>query len=125
MVASVDGYDRIKKERGRDYADRVSKRVAEVLRGSFRSADDICRLQEDEYVIIMSRMNGSMQDIVLNMVEQINSILRDNGEDMEPVSLSVGIAFSDRENPQGDVFADADSALKKMKQIRETGCAVY
>jgi len=42
-----------------------------------------------------------------------------------PVSLSVGIAFSDRENPQGDVFKDADTALKRMEQMKQREFAVY
>ena len=125
MIATVDDYAAIRRERGADYANRAVLRVADVLRGSFRSADHVCRLQEDEFVVIMTRMSSSMQDLVLSKVEQINSALAASADGLDSISLSVGIAFSDRENPQGDVFTDADTALKKMKQIRRNGCAVY
>ena len=46
-------------------------------------------------------------------------------EPLVPVSLSVGVAFSDRQRPEGDIFQDADTALRRMKQVRHCGCAVY
>ena len=125
MIATVDNYRTFLQEKGRAYADQTIRRVAEVLRASFRTADDVCRLQEDEFVVIMSRMTSSMKQQVFRKIEQINEKLKNAPEGQDPVSLSVGIAFSDRENPQGDVFEDADTALRRMKQMRQTGCAVY
>ena len=125
MIATVDDYETLRREGGKACADQSVKRVAEVLRGSFRSADHICRLKEDEFVVIMTRMTSSMQKLVFDKIEQINATLRNAPEGENPVSLSFGVAFSDRENPQGDVFEDADTALKRIKQIRQTGCAVY
>ena len=116
---------RIRAEKGRDCADRIIRRVADVLRNSFRSSDNVCRLQEDEFVIIMSRMTGTMHSLALEKIGQINEILKNPPEGEEPISLSVGVAFSDRDNPKGDVFEDADTALQRMKQMRQTGCAVY
>ncbi len=125
MIAHVDDYENILREHGKPYADKVIRRVAEVLKGSFRSVDNICRLQEAEFVIIMSRMTSSLQEQVFDKIEQINRSLQDVGEGKIPVSLSVGIAFSDRENPQGDVFKDADTALYRMEQMKQRGFAVY
>ena len=125
MIATVDDYRKIRAEKGRDCADRIIRRVADVLRNSFRSSDNVCRLQEDEFVIIMSRMTGTMHSLALEKIGQINEILKNPPEGEEPISLSVGVAFSDRDNPKGDVFEDADTALQRMKQMRQTGCAVY
>ena len=125
MIATVDDYKEFRDTHGKAYADRVIRRVADVLRSSFRSADDVCRLQEDEFVIIMSRMSSSMRDLVFDKIDQINQELNNPPEGEQAISLSVGVAFSERENPQGDVFEDADTALMRMKQMRQTGCAVY
>ena len=125
IIATVDHYREILAEKGKGCADQVIRRVANVLLDSFRSADDVCRLQDDEFVAIMTRMNSAMQKLVLQKVERINETLREGKDDLPPISLSVGVAFSDRENPQGDVFADADAALQRMKQIRQSGCAIY
>ena len=125
MIADVDGYAEIKRANGRQFADRVIRRVAEVLRGSFRSVDDICRIREDEFVVIMTRMTSAMRALVFDKVEQVNAVLQEPEGDVGPLSLSVGVAFSDREKPEGDIFQDADTALMRMKQVRHCGCAVY
>lgn len=125
MIAHVDDYDEIRKTHGKAYADALICRVASVLRKNFRSVDNICRLQEAEFAIIMSRMTSAMQEQVFEKIKLINQALQTVQEDGRPLSLSVGIAFSDRENPQGDLFRDADAALHRMEQIKERGFAVY
>ena len=125
LIADIDDYALIKEEKGRGYADKAVLKVADVLRKSFRSVDDICRLKEDEFVVIMTRVDGSMQALIYDKVEQVNRILREPDGELQPVSLSVGVAFSDREKPEGDIFQDADTALIRMKQMRRCGCAVF
>lgn len=41
------------------------------------------------------------------------------------VSLSVGVAFTDRANPGESTFKDADKALYKVKQNGRHGCDFY
>ena len=125
LVADVDDYTAIKGEKGRAYGDRVIRRVADVLRGNFRSVDAICRLREDEFVIIMTRVTQAMHDQVFEKVELVNRILCQGDGELMPLSLSVGVAFSDRDKPQGDIFQDADTALNRMKEVRKRGCAVF
>ena len=66
-----------------------------------------------------------MSQLVLNKMNRVNEILQHPKDDLPPVSLSVGIAFSDREYPQGDIFSDADSTLYKVKEAGRKGCAVF
>ena len=124
LIVDIDDYEAIKKAGGRERADRAVLKVAKVLRENFRNVDDICRLREDEFVIIMTRVTKAMQPLVFDKVEQLNELLRDPA-DGEPISMSVGVAFSDRDDPEGDIFQDADTALYRMKQVRQRGCAVY
>lgn len=125
VIAHVDDYAKIRNEHGRLYADQTIRRVASVLKGSFRSVDNIFRLQEAEFVIIMSRMTSILHEQVYEKIEQINHTLLDAQDGQIPVSLSVGVAFSDREDPQGDVFYDADIAMHRMEQMKQRGFAVY
>jgi len=55
----------------------------------------------------------------------VTHILREGTDEFLPITLSVGIAFSDREHPDGDIFQDADKALWRMREIRHSGYAVY
>ena len=73
----------------------------------------------------MTRMTSAMRALVFDKVEQVNTLLQHPGDDLPPVSLSVGVAFSDREKPEGDIFQDADTALYRMKEVRHCGCAVF
>ena len=41
------------------------------------------------------------------------------------VSLSVGVAFSDRKHPSGTIFEDADKALYVRKYNGKAGCSFY
>lgn len=44
---------------------------------------------------------------------------------MPAVFLNVGVAFSEREEPEGVIFQDADTALKRLKDKNQTGYAVF
>ncbi|MBR3007515.1 MAG: GGDEF domain-containing protein, partial [Stomatobaculum sp.] len=125
MIAEINDYALLKKENGRKYADEAVLRVAEVLRKSFRSVDDICRLKEDEFVVIMTRVSGAMHTLIYDKVAQMNQVLQETDGVLQPVSLSVGVAFSDREKPEGDVFQDADTALLRTRQTHPGGCTVF
>ena len=125
LIADIDGYHGIKETHGKAYADRLVQQVAKVLRANFRSVDDICRLREDEFVIIMTRITSPIRSLVFDKVELVNGILQTGDDDILPLSLSVGVAFSDRENPEGDIFQDADTALNRVKEFRHCGCVVF
>ena len=124
ILASADDYRTLRSRQGKTAADEAVKRVAKVLRSSFRSSDYVCRLQEDEFVVIVSRMTSAMQKQILDKLELINNTLKNAPDDRPALHLSVGIAFSDRENPEGDVFEDADTALQQAKK-EKSGCVVF
>ena len=125
LLADIDGFEQFRVAEGRKRAEEVTKKVAAVLRSSFRSVDDICRLRDDEFVVIMTRVTSAMRSQVIDKVEMVNEILQHPEDDLPSLSLSVGIAFSDRENPEGDIFQDADTALARMKEVRQCGCALF
>ncbi|MBR3036789.1 MAG: GGDEF domain-containing protein [Lachnospiraceae bacterium] len=110
---------------GHAVGDKVLKRVAEILQKNFRSVDIICRIGGDEFAIVMTRSNSSMRQLVLNKINHANDLLNHPKDGLPAVSLSVGVAFSDRENPKGDIFADADEALYRVKEAVRNGCAFF
>jgi GGDEF domain-containing protein len=66
-----------------------------------------------------------MRQLVENKMIRANEMLQNPKDDLPPVSLSVGVAFSDREDPQGDIFKDADTALYRVKEAGRNGCQIY
>jgi len=125
LLIDVDYFKQVNDNYGHDVGDRVLKRVAEILKGSFRSVDIICRIGGDEFVVIMTRADSSMRELVLQKVERANELLQHPTDGLPPVSLSVGVAFSDRENPKGDIFKDADTALYRVKEAGRCGCVIF
>lgn len=125
ILIDVDYFKEVNDTYGHAAGDRVLRKVAELLKSSFRSVDVLCRIGGDEFAVIMTRVNSSMRQLVLNKMNHVNDLLQHPSDGLPPVSLSVGIAFSDRENPRGDIFNDADSALYMVKKAGRRGCAVY
>ena len=125
LLVDVDKFKSVNDTYGHDVGDLVLKRVAEVLRYSFRSTDLVFRLGGDEFVVIMSNVDSSMRDQVKRKIDQANVMLQKPKDDLPPTSLSVGVAFADRENPDGDIFKDADTALYRVKEAGRCGCYIY
>ena len=125
VLVDIDYFKSVNDTYGHDVGDRVLRRVAEILKQSFRSVDIICRIGGDEFVVIMTRADSSMRKLLEKKIAHANELLQNPKDDLPPVSLSVGAAFSDRENPQGDIFKDADTALYRVKQRGRRGCEIY
>ena len=125
LLVDVDRFKGINDTYGHDVGDLVLKRVADVLKYSFRSTDLVFRLGGDEFVVIMTNVDSSMRDQVKRKIDQANVMLQKPADDLPPTSLSVGVAFADRENPEGDIFKDADTALYRVKEAGRCGCYIY
>ena len=125
LLVDVDKFKSVNDTYGHDVGDLVLKRVAEVLKYSFRSTDLVFRLGGDEFVVIMSNVDSSIRDQVKRKIDQANVMLQKPKDDLPPTSLSVGVAFADRENPDGDIFKDADTALYRVKEAGRCGCYIY
>ena len=64
-------------------------------------------------------------EIMERKIREANRRLQNPEDDLPPVSLSVGVAFSDRQNPEGDIFKDADTALYRVKRQGRGNCGFY
>ena len=125
LIVNVDEYDALKQKYGVETVDQIAELVAHALRRSFRSVDYICRISNDEFVVIMTRVNSGMRELIFEKADQINRVLKLEKENLPDVALSVGVAFGDRKNPHGDIFQDADTALSRIKEMKRSGCAIY
>ena len=125
ILIDVDYFKSINDTYGHAVGDRMLKRVAELMKNSFRSVDILCRIGGDEFVVVMTRVNSSMSQLVLDKINHMNDVLQHPKDDLPPASLSVGVAFSDRKKPQGDIFHDADTALYQVKEAGRKGCRIF
>ena len=125
LIIDLDRFKQINDENGHDVGDRALCYVAALLQESFRAEDYICRIGGDEFVVIMVHTDSSLRGLVEEKIRRINERLQEPKDGLPPITLSVGVAFGDRENPTGDIFKDADTALYRTKSARRGGCEFY
>ena len=125
LLIDVDRFKTINDTYGHDVGDRILQKVAVILKNSFRSVDIICRIGGDEFIVILTRANSSMSQMVVEKIARANELLQNPDDGLPKTSVSAGAAFADRQNPRGDIFKDADTALYRMKEAGRGGCVIY
>ena len=125
-IIDVDGFKHYNDVYGHDVGDYVLKRVIQTVSKQFRKDDHISRIGGDEFCVIMRYASiADSEDIKLKVDEINEELVQERRKGMPPISISVGVAFWNRENPGPDILKDADKALLQMKQNGKTGCQVY
>ena len=116
LMIDVDDFKGINDTRGHDVGDLVLQKVADTLKHSFRNEDMIFRLGGDEFVVIMMNMHEGLKDLVKRKVEMIRKKLNETDGNVPAVTLSIGAAFSGKDNSTGSIAKDADLALYEVKK---------
>lgn len=125
ILIDVDTFKSVNDTYGHAIGDVILKRVAYLLTITFRTIDYVCRIGGDEFAIIMVEMTSDLSYTITEKITEINRQLALPGEGSPAVSLSVGVAFTDRKNPGKSQFTDADSALYYTKDHGKRGCSFY
>lgn len=125
IMVDVDVFKQVNDTYGHSVGDKILVKVANNLQREFRSIDYICRIGGDEFAIIMVDVGSDLKEVVREKIAQVNENLSNPTDGLPAVSLSVGVAFSDRENPGDSIFKDADKALYKVKNSGRNNCGFY
>lgn len=125
ILLDVDYFKDVNDTHGHETGDQVLQRVAEVIGLCFRSEDAVCRIGGDEFAVVMMHVNSSLTTLVRSKCGRINEALKHPKGGVPGVTLSIGVAFSDREAPSGSLYQDADRALYAVKERGRNGCEIY
>ena len=125
LIIDIDYFKQINDTYGHNVGDKALKRVADALKKSFRSEDFICRIGGDEFVVIMINAGSELKALVASKIESIAKSVKDEKDGMPGITLSIGVAFSDRKDPSGTIFEDADKALYRAKEKGRNGFEFY
>ena len=125
IMVDVDVFKQVNDTYGHSVGDKILVKVANNLQREFRSIDYICRIGGDEFAIVMVDVGSDLKEVVREKIAQVNENLSIPTDGLPAVSLSVGVAFSDRENPGDSIFKDADKALYKVKNSGRNNCGFY
>ncbi len=125
ILIDVDTFKQVNDGYGHAVGDKILRRVAGLLKTTFRNIDHVCRIGGDEFAVVMVQMTSDLAYTIAEKVDAMNQQLLAGEDGLPGVSLSVGVAFTDRENPGEDLFKDADSALYRTKENGRCGYTFY
>ena len=125
ILVDVDIFKSVNDTYGHAVGDELLKRVAFNLKNAFRSIDYVCRIGGDEFAVIMVDMTSDLQYTIKDKIAMVSEELARTEGDVPSINLSVGVAFSDRENAGEGIFKDADKVLYYVKENGKNGVSFY
>lgn len=125
MLIDVDLFKTINDSHGHDVGDQVLQKIARLLDQNFRETDFPCRVGGDEFAVIMTDASSEMKSLVKEKLLRISDALQDTSDGVPAVTLSVGVAFNDRDGGTEDIYKDADRALYVVKTHGRNGVEFY
>ena len=125
VVVDVDHFKQYNDDFGHDIGDRVLCTAVDAMKRHFRAEDHISRIGGDEFCIIMPGTCHADGKKIRNKILEINREMSGRGGNLPPVTISAGIAFWNRPNPEGSLFKDADTVLLNVKKTRDHCCEVW
>lgn len=124
LLVDVDIFKEINDSYGHAVGDAVLKRVAEVLVDNFKDRDIIARFGGDEFAVWLTNLDREYGGFIEQRIEDINRQLLQPEDDLPPVTLSVGGAFSREGDSFQAVYKRADEMLYTVKKNGRQGCMV-
>lgn len=122
LLVDVDIFKSVNDTYGHAVGDAILKKVTHLLTAAFRSIDYVCRIGGDEFAVVMVEMTSELRYTIEEKINAVNAELAKAEDGLPAISLSVGVAFSDRQNPSDSIFKDADKALYYVKENGRNGC---
>lgn len=124
LLVDVDIFKEINDNYGHAVGDAVLKRVAEVLVDNFKDRDIIARFGGDEFAVWLTNLDRECAGFIEQRITDINQKLSGAGDDLPPVTLSVGGALSREEDSFQAIYRRADEMLYEVKKNGRSGCMV-
>ena len=112
----VDDFKAINDTYGHDIGDKVLQKVVQVLKGSFRSDDYVCRTGGDEFVVFMVHTNELQRKLIKAKMEQISQELANTDDGLPKASVSVGIVHGSQATDTETVLKMGDAAMYESKK---------
>lgn len=125
ILVDIDTFKSVNDTYGHAMGDEIIKRVAYLLKIAWRSIDHVCRIGGDEFAIIMVEMTSDLTYTIEEKIDFVNEQLKHPTDGLPPVSISVGVAFTDRADAGESLFKDADTALYYTKEHGRAGYTIH
>ncbi|CUH94781.1 hypothetical protein P22_0847 [Propionispora sp. 2/2-37] len=118
LVCDVDGLKVINDTLGHSTGDNVLKRVARILRQSFRHNGIIARIGGDEFVVLLANHAIADFEAACHKIQELIARYNKNNPTL-PISLSLGYAVSQTAPDMNALFKEADNNMYREKLHRQ------
>ena len=125
ILVDVDRFKSVNDTYGHAVGDEILRRVAKRLKESFRSTDYVFRIGGDEFAVLMMDVSEALRHTVEEKLASLKKGLVCPEEGLPEITLSIGVAFSDRKDPGESIFKDGDQALYYVKKHGKDGNCFY
>lgn len=115
LVMDLDDFKTVNDTLGHMAGDRVLLAFAEVLRGSFRAEDTVCRLGGDEFMVYVDSLVSPGPDIRAILDRILDNVGRARADHPE-LGCSIGAFVTDRGYTFEDLYMRADRELYRAKR---------
>ena len=118
LMVDLDELKRVNDEHGHAAGDAMLRRVADVLRATFRAADVVARIGGDEFAVLTFGPDAEFIEAL--GVRLADAVQQDNrGLQATPLRLSIGVAVALSGMSVSAALADADARMYSMKRLHQ------
>ncbi|MBA4373801.1 MAG: hypothetical protein C0402_13190 [Thermodesulfovibrio sp.] len=121
LAADLDDLKIINDTFGHQEGDSALVETANILRDNFRESDIIARIGGDEFVVMPIEMTDDRSEVILGRLSQGFEKNNQKNSLRYRISISVGVAWYDPEQPGSidQLLAAADNAMYEQKKLRK------
>jgi diguanylate cyclase (GGDEF)-like protein len=116
ILLDLDNFSQVDHTFGREIGNRVLIKAADTILKNFRAQDYICKLENDEYAVIMIHTNENQKELIEKKIASINEKLMSHEDEIPSISISAGIAFGARGTGVRNISSVAKEALEEAKK---------
>ena len=124
LLIDMDNFKFINDNYGHAGGDTALQELARILTETFRTDDYVARIGGDEFAAILPHCTNGAANTIKKKILSVNEKLVNIKDNIKPVSVSVGVAFS-ATGFNEDLFKRADKALYIVKEKGKRGCEIY
>jgi diguanylate cyclase (GGDEF)-like protein len=118
VLVDIDHFKRVNDTHGHEAGDKLLKAVGQFLQSRMREEDLACRYGGEEFVFVLPEASlDATSQRAERLREEVKGLrVQHRGRDLEPVSISLGVAvFPEHGTTGASLLRSADHALYRAK----------